>query len=139
MNSTTFERRVPPEPREVPSFRAELEQWLRTVGDIGQAVTSDVLLVATELVTNGVYHDGADLIGITVERRADEVVIEVTTVEHPPGWRPHYRDFTDPIEGGRGLAIVQVLAQGFSVVQRGKRRVSSCSIAAPFSQLEPSC
>lgn len=106
-----------------------LRQWLGNVGKVGEEESEDILLVASELVTNGVYHDGGDLITVRVERRQGKVAIEVTTVEHAPGRRPRYRDITDPLETGRGLSVVRSLSEGFSIIMRGDQRVTSCHVA----------
>jgi anti-sigma B factor antagonist len=64
---TAFERRFPPQPAELPAARAALRAWLRDVGVDGVNATADVLVVASELVTNGVFHDGGDLITLRAD------------------------------------------------------------------------
>ena len=52
---TAFERKFPPQLAELPPARAALRAWLRDVGVNGEDATSDVLVVSSELVTNGVF------------------------------------------------------------------------------------
>lgn len=125
---TAFERKFPPEPAEVPPVRVALSAWLRDVGIDGEDATADVLVVSSELVTNGVFHDGGGLITLRADRQEQDVAIEVTTVDHLPGRHPTYRDVEDSLEGGRGLAIVHALTHGYSVVRHDHRRVTACRI-----------
>jgi anti-sigma regulatory factor (Ser/Thr protein kinase) len=128
----TFERRFPPTPAELQPARTALRAWLHEVGVDGQDATADVLLVTSELVTNGVFHDGGDLITLRADRqgREGDVSIEVTTVDHLPGRHPTYRDVEGSSEGGRGLAIVHALSHDYSVVRRDKGRVTECRVSA---------
>jgi anti-sigma regulatory factor (Ser/Thr protein kinase) len=125
---TTFERRFPPNPAELPPARAALRAWLHDVGIDGEDATSDVLVVTSELVTNGVFHDGGDLITLRAVRDDGDVSVEVTTVDHPPGRRPTYRDVDESAEGGRGLEIVHALSHGYSVERRDHERVTACRV-----------
>jgi hypothetical protein len=65
----TFERKFRPVLGELPGARGALRAWLHDVGVDGDDATADVLVVTSELVTNGVFHDGGDLITV----RADKV------------------------------------------------------------------
>ena len=123
-----FERHFRPDPAEVPPARAALRAWLHDVGVDGEDTTADVLVVASELVTNGVFHDGGDLITVRASRQAADVSIEVTTVNHPPGHHPTYRDVDDSMEAGRGLAIVRALSHGYSVLRHDNERVTACLV-----------
>ncbi|MGI8810079.1 MAG: ATP-binding protein [Acidimicrobiales bacterium] len=127
VTGTRFERRFLPEPAEVPPLRAALREWLHDLDLRGEEESDDILIVASELVTNGVYHDGGDLITLSVERHENEVAIVVVTVEHPAGQTRH-GGITDPIEGGRGLGIVRELSKNFNVLTTGTRRISSCLV-----------
>jgi anti-sigma B factor antagonist len=123
---TAFDRRFPPDPAELPPARAALRAWLHDVGVKGEDAIADVLVVTSELVTNGVYHDGGDLITVRADRQDRDVSIEVTTVDHLPGQRPTYRDVEDSVERGRGLGIVRALSHGYSVLRHDNERVSAC-------------
>jgi anti-sigma regulatory factor (Ser/Thr protein kinase) len=105
-----------------------LRAWLHQVGVDGEDTTADVLLVTSELVTNGVFHDGGDLITLRAERQERDVSIQVTTVDHLPGLHPTYRDVENSSEGGRGLAIVHALSHGYSVLRRDNERVTACRV-----------
>jgi anti-sigma regulatory factor (Ser/Thr protein kinase) len=125
---TAFERKIAPQPAELPAARAALRSWLHDVGVDGEHATADVLVVSSELVTNGVLHDGGDLITLRADRQEAEVSIEVTTVDHLPGRHPSYRDVEDSDEGGRGLEIVQALSHDYSVVRHDHERVTECRV-----------
>jgi hypothetical protein len=56
------------------------------------------------------------------------VAVEVTTVDHPRGYSPPDRDLADPLDGGRGLAIVRAFSHGFAVVQDDDQRVTTCRV-----------
>jgi len=125
---TAFKRQFRPVPAELPAARAALRTWLHDVGVDGTDATADVLVVTSELVTNGVFHDGGDLITLRADHRDCDVAIEVTTVDHLPGRHPTYRDVEDSVEGGRGLAIVHALSHGYSVVRQNNGRVTKCRV-----------
>ncbi len=92
---------------------------------------SDVLAVSSELVTNGVLHDGGDLITLRVDKEAGDVSIAVTTVDHLPGRHPTYRDVEGSADGGRGLMIVHALSRGYAVVRNERKRVTTCRVTTP--------
>lgn len=126
---TAFERHFPPQPAEVPSARAALKAWLRDAGVDEADPTADVLVVTSELVTNGVLHDGGDLITLRADRHNGDVSIEVTTVDHLPGRHPTYRDVEHSADAGLGLAIVQALSHGYRVARQDHERVTTCRVA----------
>jgi anti-sigma B factor antagonist len=125
---TSFERRFAPETSELRPQRAALREWLHDAGVDGEDATADVLAVTSELVTNGVLHDGGDLITVRAERQDGDVCIEVTTVDQP-GRHPVFGDIADSIHAGRGLAIVHSLSHGYSVEMRHNERVTTCRVA----------
>jgi anti-sigma regulatory factor (Ser/Thr protein kinase) len=126
---TAFERKIPPQPGELPPARAALSAWLQDVGVDGKNATEDVLVVASELVTNGVLHDGGDLITVRADKQDHDVSIEVTTVDHRPGQHPTYRDVEESTEGGHGLEIVHALSHGYSVQRSDNERVTECRVS----------
>jgi len=125
---TAFERMFPPEPAELAPARVALKAWLHEVGVDGADATTDVLVVSSELVTNGIFHDGGDLITLRADRQERDVSIEVTTVDHLPGQHPTYRDIEYSAEGGRGLAIVRALSHDYSVLRHDNERVTECRV-----------
>jgi anti-sigma regulatory factor (Ser/Thr protein kinase) len=127
---TPFERSFAPRPDELPAARAALRTWLHDVGVDGEDATADVLIVTSELVTNGVFHDGGDMITLRADRQDGDVSIEVTTVDHLPGRHPTYREVEESLEGGRGLTIVRALSHGYRVIRHGHERVTVCRVTA---------
>jgi anti-sigma regulatory factor (Ser/Thr protein kinase) len=123
-----FEREFPPEPAELSPARAALRAWLQDAGVDGEDATADVLVVASELVTNGVFHDGGGLITVRADIQDCDVSIEVTTMDHLPGRHPTYREVEDSFEGGRGLAIVHALTHGYRVQRHDNERVTACRV-----------
>ncbi len=123
-----FERTLPPHLIELPKARAALSLWLHDAGVHGENETSDVLVVASELVTNGVFHDGGDVITMRVDNHDCEVFIEVTTIDHLPGRRPTHRELEASDEEGRGLALVHALSHDYRVVCRDRARITTCQV-----------
>jgi anti-sigma regulatory factor (Ser/Thr protein kinase) len=134
---TAFERRFPPQPAELPPARAALRSWLDDVGVDDDDATADVLVVTSELVTNGVLHDGGDLITLRADRQDGDVSIEVTTVDHLPGRHPTYRDVENSVEGGRGLEIVHALSHDYSVAHHDHERVTECQVTTSHTDAAP--
>jgi anti-sigma regulatory factor (Ser/Thr protein kinase) len=126
---TAFERKFCPDPAELPPARAALRAWLHDVGVDGENATANVLVVTSELVTNGVFHDGGGLITVRAHKQDCDVSIEVTTVDHLPGRHPTYRDVEDSVERGRGLEIVHALSHGYSVLSHDHERVTACQVS----------
>ena len=126
---TAFERSFPPEPAELAPARLALKTWLHHEGVDGADATNDVLVVSSELVTNGIFHDGGDLITLRAQRQDSDVSIAVTTVDHLPGQHPTYRDVEASAEGGRGLVIVRALSHDYNVVRRDRERVTECRVS----------
>lgn len=96
--------------------------------------TNDVVLVISELVTNGIIHDGA--IDIEVSVALDELsgaLVEVITADRPSGHTsPDVRAASDPAERGRGLALVDALSDAVLVEDRGGRRWTVCHLALRY-------
>jgi anti-sigma regulatory factor (Ser/Thr protein kinase) len=134
---TAFERRFPPQPAEVPAARAALRSWLHHVGVEEDDATADVLVVTSELITNGALHDGGDLITLRADRQDGDVSIEVTTVDHLPGRHPTYRDVENSDEGGRGLEIVHALSHDYNVAHHDNQRVTECQVTTSDDQEAP--
>jgi anti-sigma regulatory factor (Ser/Thr protein kinase) len=122
------EWRFEPSPEELPHARAVLRSWLSAQG-VPQSVTSDVLLIASELVTNGVVHDGAGPITMRAEAIEDNVRLEVVTIDVAAGTNAERS--REAAEGGHGLRIVKGLTRDFAIHQEGPVRTVSCSLYAP--------
>jgi anti-sigma regulatory factor (Ser/Thr protein kinase) len=103
--------------------------WLAEAGYGGQ-VTNDVLVVVSELVSNGVIHDGGNDIELFVSQDDTGISIEVVTVGHPSGRNaPQFRSATGPAETGRGLFVVDALTDVLSIEDRQGRHHVICHIA----------
>ncbi len=90
---------------------------------LGPRAADDLLLIASELVTNAYRHGLAPL--LLCARQDDsqvEVEIEQTTAET----RPEVRDVDETYPGGRGLALVNQLADAWQWTEsEGRLRVSA--------------
>ncbi|MEU7828005.1 MULTISPECIES: ATP-binding protein [unclassified Nonomuraea] len=97
--------------------RSEVRGWL---GDDHPAV-DDVVLAASELVTNALRHSDAkpyDLISVTLTATEEMVYLEV----RDPGSAfsgPHIR-LEPEAEDGRGLLIVREISQDWGVREHGR-------------------
>ncbi|MDP9075345.1 MAG: ATP-binding protein [Actinomycetota bacterium] len=119
-----FECRFAPRPQTVPRARHALGRWLDE-GRVGSEVRGDILLVASELMSNGVLHDGGD--DLLLRAWQDESSIRLEVVSRAAEWgRPEPRSY-DRGEFGRGLAIINQLAE-HCVWSNGPRRVDNCRI-----------
>ncbi|MBF8188432.1 ATP-binding protein [Nonomuraea sp. K274] len=115
-----------------------MRRWL---GDDHPAV-DDVVLAASELMTNAIRHSDArpyDLIGVTLSVTEEMVYLEV----RDPGSAfsgPHIRQ-EPAAEDGRGLLIVREISQDWGVREhgRGLGRTVWCAIrsALPLPNRSP--
>lgn len=121
------EWRFEPRPEQLPHARAVLRKWLDARG-IPQSVKADALLIASELVANGVLHDGAGPITMRAEATEDNLRLEVVTIDVAAGKTSER--FRDAVEGGHGLRIVKALTRDFAIHQEGRVRTVSCSLCA---------
>lgn len=112
-----------------PSVVAHARQWIET--GVSAALPAhpsvaflidNLLIVASELVTNAVMHGGSS--GILQWSVDDARFMEVAVTDDIPGW-PMARRAGPDDEHGRGLVIVMRLCQWFGVEPdgRGVKRV----------------
>ena len=90
--------------------------------DIGW-VGGDLMLVASELVTNAVQHSGAgedDVVGVAVKFAADSVVLSVCDPGCSDGGPQPRRDDA-VLGGGFGLHLVDQLCERWGSEKRGGR------------------
>lgn len=120
-----FEHRLAARDEDVPVARHALQRWLES-SHVEPEAMYDVLVVASELVTNGVLHGGGRSITLRAWQEPGFLGLEVSTVERPAG--DGAIDLRDPVEAGRGLAIVGGLAEQFRVELQGLLRVVSCHV-----------
>ena len=108
-----FELRLRPVASAPSEARQFLRRWLgnraRTPGG------RDALLVVSELVTNGVIHDGGDDIVVRAEDGIEALTIEVVTTPRPEGVAPFPRPNVEPDEVGRGMAVVAAVCDDVDV------------------------
>jgi len=87
--------------------------------DVPEAVTRDLTLITSELVTNAMVHGGSP-VELRLERNGTRVVVEVQ--DDAAGGLPRARRPSDDDEHGRGLHIVEVLSDEWGIrgTDRGK-------------------
>src|SRR5579871_1568837 len=119
--------RLPPVPASVPRSRHLVRDWLEdSATDLDDRTRDDVLVVVTELVTNGVLHDGGDAIGLWADTDPWALCVWVETADRARPSDARYREIDDPSERGRGLAIVEALSESVTTEVRDGRRQVSC-------------
>ncbi len=102
-------RRYPDEPESVPEARRFIESTLRNVP---VQVREVVALLVSELATNAVRHAGTHFT-VCVELAEGAIRVEVTD---PAAEMPVRRSPSPTDTGGRGLHIVDRLAQDWGVI-----------------------
>lgn len=119
-----------PAPEELPPVRHKVQFWLDAAG-VPRPAAEDVTVVISELVTNGIVHDGGDDIEVTITvDDSGGVAIEVVSTDRPAhDNRPDPRAISDPTESGRGLGIVSALTEEMVVEERSGRRHVMCHMA----------
>src|SRR6516225_8199053 len=105
--------RLPPVYSAASQARHATEAWLTAAGVTGTKAT-DAVLVMSELVTNGVVHDGGGDIVVWADRTPSAVEIEVVSIPGPDGPRDR---LLPSGETGRGIAIVGAVCQRVTVEQ----------------------
>jgi serine/threonine-protein kinase RsbW len=113
---------LPAAPRAAGAARIVLRHWLR--GHAPPPVVDDAVLVASELVANGVRHAGVtpdDAIRLGIELARDRVRIEVEDPGSAGAVAPRRPDFANG--GGFGLNIVLALAARWGVLRDRTTRV----------------
>ncbi|MGH2719017.1 MAG: ATP-binding protein [Actinomycetota bacterium] len=128
--------RFDPSPDQLPAARHALRAWLDSAG-FAPEVAEDAVLVAAELIGNGVLHDGGGPITVRAAREPGQLRIEVLTIDHPfvfpPPWLERLRSpFHD--EGGLGLKIVEALTCHLAIDRHDGARRVSCALP-----VEPEC
>lgn len=81
------------------------------------SLIDDVVLVATELVTNAVRH-GSGPVLLTLEKKGDDLIIAVTGAASGD---PHMRSAPTEAPSGRGLAIAAALADEWGWHREGEQ------------------
>ncbi len=106
------------DPAEVGRARALSTDYLR---DLGSTAPEVAVLLVSELVTNAIRY-GRPPIQLRAARKGQGIRVEVTDGERRAPSPAYGRDGDDVPEGGRGLLLVEGLADrwGWSPIGRGK-------------------
>ena len=136
-HTSTAEWRFDPSPDQLPAARHRLRSWLDDAG-VAREVTDDAVLVAAELISNGVLHDGGGAITVRTGIEPGQLRLEVITLDHPadaqPPWLQQLRDPAKD-EGGLGMRIVEALTCQLALDHtEGIRRVACAFAVAPDPQ-----
>jgi len=104
--------------------RQRLQTWVREMGGSREAV-EDARIVISELVGNSVRHarplpDGEILVTWALSERADRTV-EVSVTDGGSGTRPRKVHAPSSALAGRGMALVECLAQDWWTERSGSR------------------
>jgi anti-sigma regulatory factor (Ser/Thr protein kinase) len=126
----SIELRLPPITASVPISRRIVSAWLDSI-DPSPAMRADALVITSELVTNGVLHDGGEEITLKAAGERSSITIEVVTSDRPISSAAFDRRIADDDETGRGLAIVAALSNAVSTVEAQSRRHVRCHLAGP--------
>jgi len=128
VHGVPFELRLRPVASAPSQARHLLARWLGHRA--GTPRGRDALLVVSELVTNGVIHDGGDDIVVRAEDSVGALTIEVVTTPRGAGAAPFPRPNIEPDEVGRGLAVVAAVCHDVEVHHDSLgRRIVCCSLS----------
>jgi anti-sigma regulatory factor (Ser/Thr protein kinase) len=120
-----------PTPDQLPGARGAIRGWLDGLS-VAPEVAGDAILVASELITNGVLHDGGGLITVRAAFGPGRINLEVHTMDHGDDQQPVWlQNLRDPFEGGFGMRIITALSSDFTVHSGEGRRTVWCSLPVP--------
>jgi anti-sigma regulatory factor (Ser/Thr protein kinase) len=120
---------VPPTAEMLSSVRHTVLDWLAGAGYRGEGA-DDVLVVVSELVTNGVIHDGGDDIELYLTKDDNGISIEVVTIgQRSVREARQVRGVTGMAESGRGLIVVDALTDALSIEDNRGRHHVICHVA----------
>ncbi|MFF3503689.1 ATP-binding protein [Streptomyces sp. NPDC003247] len=123
--------RVPGHRRHVPSTRQRVRKALADWG-VADELADGVTLLANELVTNAVTHCRVSYaqVGVTLIHHGTDLILEVSDPDRDRLPRLHHSGPDE--EGGRGLALVEALADAWGCRQE---RYAKC-VWARFTLVE---
>ncbi|MDB1090174.1 ATP-binding protein [Streptomyces sp. ACA25] len=118
-------------PHEVPQLRREVAERLTAWGLPG--VVDRATLLVSELVTNVIVHvcDGAP---ITLELSMQGTYLRVAVRDHDPRALPVLLDATDEQQSGRGMQLVDTLADRWGVILTGDGKRVWCEMATGLTE-----
>ncbi len=120
---------VPSTAEMLSSVRHTVLDWLDGAGFRGERA-HDVLVVVSELVTNGVIHDGGDDIELYLTKDDKGISIEVVSIgQRSIGEARQFRGVTGMSESGRGLIVVDALTDVLSIEDNHGRHHVNCQVA----------
>ncbi|GHF38363.1 ATPase [Kitasatospora xanthocidica] len=109
--------------------------WLPAFTGERSAVTDDVLLMVSELVTNACMHAPGGPRELRLSWNGVRLRVEVTDASPVP---PRLRPFTDPGRpGGHGLRVVDRLARAWGSLPEGEGKLVWLEVPSPLEPLEP--
>ena len=133
-----LELRLPPVSSAPADARHAIAAWLTSIA-ASRRHTDDVVIVISELVTNGLVHDGGDDIIVRADRVHGSLCIDVVTAAPQPGMVPYPRPNAGVDETGRGMAIVSALCQEITITEEpAGRRTVTCRIGLDAGPPSPS-
>jgi serine phosphatase RsbU (regulator of sigma subunit)/anti-sigma regulatory factor (Ser/Thr protein kinase) len=118
--------RLPADRRTPAAARAVVRAVLAEAGL--SDLLDEALLLTTELSTNGVLHAGTD-IDLEVAAGADGLTVTVT--DYGANHAALVQAGSDPVEGGRGLLLVDHFAASWGTTHQGKGKGVWFQLAAP--------
>ncbi|MDX3383599.1 ATP-binding protein [Streptomyces niveiscabiei] len=127
------ELRIPFEatPREVPALRRILRQHLTHWGLLG--VAEPALLCVSELVTNVIKHVGVGVSGLLAVSMSDtnlRLEVQDPSVDKLPALPGRVEDES---EGGRGLALIDMMCEKWGVRLTEAGKVTWCELATALT------
>jgi anti-sigma regulatory factor (Ser/Thr protein kinase) len=112
------------------NFIAErLSHWGVEVSDVAHVRVSDVLLAASELLSNAVRVNQGRGIGLELLAHRDEIIVSVT--DDAPEAPALVQRLNPYAEGGRGLALVDALSERWGQVVHGEHKTVWFIVSVP--------
>ncbi|KJS59873.1 regulator [Streptomyces rubellomurinus] len=109
--------------------------WLPAVDEEQQAVSEDVLLMVSELVTNACLHAPGGPRELRLHWDGDRLRVEVADASPVP---PRLRSNADPaIPGGHGLRVVDRLARAWGSLPEGGGKQVWLEVPSPLDRHFP--
>ncbi|MBV6696744.1 ATP-binding protein [Kitasatospora aureofaciens] len=106
--------------------------WLPAADDEQQAVTEDILLMVSELVTNACLHAPGGPRELRLSWNGTRLRVEVADESPVP---PRLRPYADPGRpGGHGLRVVDRLARAWGSVPEGDGKLVWLEVPSPLDR-----
>lgn len=104
--------------------------WLPAIDEDQQAVSDDVLLMVSELVTNACLHAPGGPRELRLNWDGARLRVEVADASPVP---PQMRPYADPARpGGHGLRVVDRLARAWGSVPEGEGKLVWLEVPSPL-------